>query len=83
METELLGFVATGGCGGRQYQYQKTQEGPLKTIRGNSQEHCCILNTTIADAGDLAGIGLQRAARLTFSLQTASIIANVGMRKRG
>lgn len=37
----------------------------------------------MADAGYLEGIGLQRAARLTFSLQIASTVANVGMRKKG
>lgn len=79
METKLLGFVATGCCGGR--QYQKTQEGPLKGIGRYISFN--ILNTTMADAGYLEGIGLQRVTRLTFSLQIASTVANVGMRKRG
>lgn len=40
-----------------------------------------ILNTTIADAGEFEGTGLQKAARLTFSLQIAFTVATVGMRK--
>lgn len=40
-----------------------------------------ILNTTIADAGEFEGTGPQKAARLAFSLQIASTVATVGMRK--
>lgn len=79
METELLGFVATGGSGGR--WYQKTLEGPFKTTRGNRQGH--ILNTTIADGGDLEGIDLWRVGTLTFFLQITPTVANVGTKKRG
>lgn len=42
-----------------------------------------ILNITIADAGEFEGTGLRKAARLTFSLQIASTVATVGMRKGG
>jgi len=44
---------------------------------------CNILNTTIVDAGKFEGTGPPKVARLTFSLQIASTIAAVGMRKGG
>lgn len=57
--------------------HKKLPEGIGRDISFN------ILNTTIADAGESEGTGLRKAARLTFSLQIASPVATVGMRKGG
>lgn len=40
-----------------------------------------ILDTTIVDAGEFEGTGPRKVASLTFSLQIASTVATVGMRK--
>lgn len=57
--------------------HKKLPEGIGKDISFN------ILNTTIVDSGEFEGTGPREAARLTFSLQIASTVATVGMRKGG